>query len=70
MAKYIYDVDDEVEQDLIEKNVSWMTNYQTDLNVFGYWCITPSQNLTQEVGFKESTTLTNKDEVNIFEFCR
>lgn len=63
---WFYDVDDEVEQDLIEKNVSWMTNYQTDLNVFGYWCITPSQNLTQEVGFKERVITDNLQLKNIF----
>lgn len=56
---WFYDVDDEAELDLIEKNVSWMTKNQTDLNVFGYWCITPSQNLTQEVGFKERLITDN-----------
>ena len=50
---WFYDVDDEAEPDLIKKNVSWMSQYQTDLNIFGYWCITPSQHLTQEIKFKE-----------------
>ena len=33
---WFYDVDDEAELDLIEKNVRWMQTYQTDLNIFGY----------------------------------
>ena len=63
---WFYDVDDEVDQDLIEKNVSWMTENQTDLNVFGYWCITPSLNLTQEVGFKERIITDNLQLKQIF----
>lgn len=48
---WFYDVDDDAELNLVEKNVTWMQKYQVDLIVFGYWCITPSQNLIQEVHF-------------------
>ena len=62
-GKYVwfYDVDDEAEVDLIEKNVSWMENGQTDMNIFSYWCITPSQNLTQEIHLKKKLLTTNPD---------
>lgn len=58
---WFYDVDDEAEVDLIEKNVSWMENGQTDMNIFSYWCITPSQNLTQEIHLKKKLFTTNAD---------
>lgn len=63
---WFYDVDDEVELNLIEKNVSWMSRHQTDLNIFGFWCITPSQNLTQEVIFKERIITKNNQLKSIF----
>lgn len=59
---WFYDVDDEVELNLVEKNIDWMSLYQTDLNVFGYWCIIPSQNLTQEVSFKKRL-IENNDQL-------
>lgn len=67
-GKYVwfYDVDDEAEVDLIEKNVSWMENGQTDMNIFSYWCITPSQNLTQEIHLKKQLFTTNTDLKNAF----
>lgn len=67
-GKYIwfYDVDDEAELNLIEKNVTWMEEYQTDMNIFSYWCITPDQNLTQEVHFKERHITSNHQLKSIY----
>lgn len=63
---WFYDVDDEAELNLIEKNVNWMEEHQSDLNIFGYWCITPSQHLTEEVTFKERTITDNASLKKIF----
>lgn len=67
-GKYIwfYDVDDEAELNLIEKNVSWMEEYQTDMNIFSYWCITPDQDLKQEIHFKERLITNNIQLKSIF----
>ncbi len=50
---WFYDVDDEVELNLLECCVSEMEQRQVDLMIFGFWAITPSQNLTEEVHFTE-----------------
>ena len=63
---WFYDVDDEAELDLIEKNVRWMQAYQTNLNVFGYYCITPYLHTTEEVRFKERKITDNEFLKSIF----
>lgn len=63
---WFYDVDDEAELDLIEKNVRWMQTYQTDLNIFGYYCITPHLQTTEEVRFKERKIIDNLSLKSIF----
>ena len=63
---WFYDVDDEAELDLIEKNVRWMQTYQTDLNIFGYYCITPHLHTTEEVHFKERKIIDNSSLKSIF----
>ena len=63
---WFYDVDDEAELNLIEKNVQWMQAYQTDLNIFGYYCITPYLHTTEEVRFKERNITDNKFLKSIF----
>lgn len=63
---WFYDVDDEAELDLIEKNVRWMQTYQTDLNVFGYYCITPYLHTTEKVRFKERKITDNEFLKSIF----
>lgn len=63
---WFYDVDDEAELDLIEKNVQWMQAYQTDLNIFGYYCITPYLHTTEEVRFKERNITNNEFLKSIF----
>lgn len=50
---WFYDVDDEAELTLIEKNVSWMQQYKVDIIIFGYYCITPHLNTTENIIFKE-----------------
>ena len=63
---WFYDVDDEAELDLIEKNVRWMQAYQTNLNIFGYYCITPYLHTTEEVRFKERNITDNEFLKSIF----
>lgn len=50
---WFYDVDDEVELNLLESCVFEMEKRQVNLMIFGFWAITPSQNLTEEVHFTE-----------------
>lgn len=50
---WFYDVDDEVELNLLEYCVAEMDKRQVDLMIFGFWAITPSLNLTEEVHFTE-----------------
>lgn len=50
---WFYDVDDEVELNLLETCVHEMETRKVDLMIFGFWAITPSQNLTEEVYFNE-----------------
>ena len=50
---WFYDVDDEVELNLLEYCVAEMDKRQLDLMIFGFWAITPSLNLTEEVHFTE-----------------
>lgn len=50
---WFYDVDDEVELNLLEYCVAEMDKRQVDLMIFGFWAITPSLNLTEEVYFTE-----------------
>lgn len=63
---WFYDVDDEAELNLIEKNVNWMEKHQSDMNIFGFWCITPYLNLTEEVTFKERIITDNNSLKSIF----
>ena len=63
---WFYDVDDEAELNLIERNVGWMSENQTEMNIFSYWCITPSQHLTQEVHLNNKLFITNADLRNTF----
>lgn len=50
---WFYDVDDEAELNLLEDCVAEMEKRWVDLMIFGFWAITPSQNLTEEVHFTE-----------------
>lgn len=50
---WFYDVDDEVEFNLLEVCVHEMETRKVDLMIFGFWATTPFQNLTEEVHFTE-----------------
>lgn len=63
---WFYDVDDEAELDLVEKNVRWMQTYHTDMNIFGYYCITPHLQTTDEVQLKERNITDNETLKSIF----
>lgn len=63
---WFYDVDDEAELDLIEKNISWMEDNHTDMNIFSYWCFYPSQELNQEIRFKDQLITNNEQLKSIF----
>lgn len=63
---WFYDVDDEAELILVEKNVSWMINNHSDLNIFSYWCITPSLKSNQEIRFKNYLVTSNEQLKSIF----
>lgn len=56
---WFYDVDDEAEPHLVEKNVEWMTTYHTQLNIFSFKATTPAQHLTEDVIFEEQLVESN-----------
>ena len=50
---WFYDVDDEVELDLIEKNVAWMRRFNADMTMFGSWFTCPDTGHTETSHFKD-----------------
>ena len=56
---WFYDVDDEVELDLVEKNVRWMGEYGTDMVVFGNEFIYPETGRVETTKFKERLLESN-----------
>ena len=63
---WFYDVDDEADLHLVEKNVTWMTAHHTDLNIFSFKATTPTQHLTEEVVFEERLVESNESLHDIF----
>lgn len=63
---WFYDVDDEAEPHLVEKNVEWMTTYHTQLNIFSFKATTPAQHLTENVIFEEQLVESNEALHDIF----
>lgn len=63
---WFYDVDDDVDLHLVEKNVEWMEKYNTDLNIFSFTAITLSQNLTEDVIFEDFLVESNSILHSIF----
>lgn len=63
---WFYDVDDEAEPHLVEKNVEWMTTYHTQLNIFSFKATTPAQHLTEDVIFEEQLVESNEALHDIF----
>lgn len=62
---WFYDVDDEVELDLIEKNVFWMNNYHADLVIFGMW-FKYMNGFTDKLSFSEKLLESNQSFKDIF----
>ncbi len=63
---WFYDVDDEVEPDLVEKNVRWMGEYGTDIVVFGNEFIYPETGRVETTRFKERLLESNDALKRIF----
>lgn len=63
---WFYDVDDDADKTLIEKNVFWMEKYRVDLIIFGYKCITPHLNQEDNIVFKERLIDNNDSLKSIF----
>lgn len=63
---WFYDVDDDADIRLVEKNVNWMETYGSDVNIFGYHCITPHLHLSEVVRFKEREIHDNQTLKSIF----
>jgi glycosyltransferase involved in cell wall biosynthesis len=58
---WFYDVDDDVELDLIEKNVRWMQDYQVDMTVFGMYYSYPDSGRTETSHFKDHLFTSNDE---------
>lgn len=63
---WFYDVDDEADVNLVEKNVLWMQEYATDMTVFGSWFIYPNTSHKEASHFKERLLESNEGLKNIF----
>lgn len=63
---WFYDVDDDADTRLVEKNIYWMETYGSDVNIFGYHCITPYLHLSEEIRFKEREIHDNETLKSIF----
>ncbi len=63
---WFYDVDDEVELDLVEKNVRWMGEYGTDMVVFGNEFIYPETGCVETTKFKERLLESNDALKSVF----
>lgn len=63
---WFYDVDDEADINLVEKNVLWMQDYATDMTVFGTWFIYPDTSHKDYSHFKERLLESNEALKNIF----
>lgn len=63
---WFYDVDDEAELDLIEKNVAWMREYEADMIIFGAWFIYPDTHLIETTHFKERLLKSNQKLKSVF----
>lgn len=58
---WFYDVDDDVELDLIEKNVRWMQDYQVDMTIFGMYYSYPDTDHTEISHFKDHLFTSNEE---------
>ena len=58
---WFYDVDDEVELNLLSYCVQEMNNRNVDLVIFGFWAVTFSRNLVHEIRFAEREIHNSSD---------
>lgn len=58
---WFYDVDDDVELDLVEKNVRWMKDYHVDMTIFGMSYTYPDTGRTEESHFKDRLFTSNEE---------
>lgn len=63
---WFYDVDDEADLDLVKKNVKWMSDMETDLNIFSFRITTIETGLSEELNFKNRLVEDNKTLHDIF----
>lgn len=63
---WFYDVDDEADLCLVEKNVEWMTTYHTDLNVFGFVATTVNTGGSETISFPNKLIESNAQLHEIF----
>ena len=56
---WFYDVDDEADFYLVEKNVEWMTTHHTDLNVFGFIATTVNTGGNETISFPDKLIESN-----------
>jgi len=63
---WFYDVDDEADLDLVEKNVKWMSDMETDLNIFSFRATTLETGLSEEVNYKNRLVEDNRTLHDIF----
>ena len=57
---WFYDVDDDVELGLVEKNVRWMQDYQVDMTIFGMSYTYPDTGRTEISHFKDRLFTSNE----------
>lgn len=58
---WFYDVDDDVELDLVEKNVRWMQEYEVDMTVFGMTFTYSNTSHTETSHFKNRLLKSNEE---------
>lgn len=58
---WFYDVDDDVEPNLVEKNVGWMQEYQVDMTVFGMSYTSPDTGHTETSHFDDRLFTSNEE---------
>ena len=58
---WFYDVDDDVELGLVEKNVRWMQDYQVDMTIFGMSYTYPDTGRTEISHFKDRLFTSNEE---------
>lgn len=63
---WFYDVDDDVDLSLVEKNVRWVQDYDVDMTIFGMSYTYPDTGRTEVSHFKDRVFTSNEDLKNCF----